>query len=209
MASFTNVSGGLLVVGDEFGITSSFSKDETKTGLSNYFERYTSTYVTGENILLTRVGDLDAPGTVPVAGIEEENIAVRPSASNRSTQGVVGNAPGGIKDADPSAVVATSFVDLANNAPRLQRVVFNTENDLARRQIDTELIGVRSTLELDELAVVSAGTIVDGATVDTNFDADDNIRGWFEVDGVGLLFLSAAGILELLDGASVNFVAWT
>lgn len=209
MASFTNITGASAVITDEFGYSTLFAKDETKTGLSNYFERYTSTYVTGENVLLRRVGDLDAPGTVPVAAIEEENIAVRPSASNRATQGVVGTSPGGIKNAVSSTILPTSFIDVVNNAPRLQRVAFNPENDTAGRQIDTEFIGVRSTLELDELAGVAAGTIVDGASVDSNFDAADGIRGWFDVTGVGLLFLSDAGILELLDGAAITFVAWS
>jgi hypothetical protein len=178
MASFRNVSSGKLVLTDEFGLIVSFEPGETKGDLSNYLERFTSAYITSaEDILLARVGSLDPPGTVPVAGLEEENVAVRPSASNQATLGVFGNTqgrPGGFKAdnilTDGSDLVPTTFgSDEDNTAPRLARVVFDTEGDMQRRQIDTRYLGVRGAAEIasrdDE--VLAGGTLSTGGGSDT------------------------------------------
>lgn len=149
MAKFTNISGAKLVLNNEFGLPVCFEIGETKAGLSNYLERYTSTYQTGENILLQRVGALDAgvmDGGVPVAAIEEENLAVRPSQPNSATQGVNWTQVGGVR----TQAIPSGYVDADNSATRLRRVVFNSETDAIARQIDTRYLDVQPAIVISK-----------------------------------------------------------
>ncbi len=179
MAIYTNTSGAKIVVTDEFGLPVSFEPSETKRGLSNYLERYTSAVQTGIDILLLRVGGLDQNvldgSDIPSAVIEEENMLVRPSAPNRATQGVRLGEPG----KDPVALVA-GYADVAadgtpgvaNDATRLRRVGMNTELDAIARQIDTRYVGVKSSIELsvDETFTDGAAVSIAGGTAATDID---------------------------------------
>lgn len=214
MATFTNVTNGFLIITDQFGVSHSFQAGETKSGLSNYFERFTSAYLSGEKILLRRTGNLDDPGLIPVAGIEEENLAIQPGAPNPETSGIYGNidsTPGGFKGTAASDIVATTFADsdAINTSDRRRKVVFNPVNDDRGREIDTRYLGIRSSEDLDVLAEQAAGTIASAADVDTYFDAADGIRGTFFVDSGVLLILTNTGIFEIADSTNPTFTAWT
>ena len=171
MATFTNISGAKLVVNNEFGLPVSFEISETKNNVSNYLERFTSTFQSGEDIMLLRVGNLDPEiggDGVPTAVIEEENMAVRPSQSNDATQGVAWGAVGGVRSADiPRGYVDTEGT-LNNTATRLQRVGLDTELDIAARQIVTRELGVKNILSI---AVKDSETFT-GAALDQGGGAD-------------------------------------
>lgn len=142
MATFRNATQAKVIVNDEFGLPVSFEPGETKGGVSNYLERYTSAYQSGEDILLVRVGSLDTTvldGTdLPSPVIEEENMAVRPAAPNSATQGL-NTQIGGVRTSD----IPAGFIDTTNTSTRLRRVGFNTELDLEARQIDTRYLSIK------------------------------------------------------------------
>lgn len=148
MAVFTNVTGSKLIVTDELGLPITFEAGEQKAGLSNYLNQYTSTYKSGEDILLRLDSDLDNAddlfgADLPSAVIEEENMAVRPAAPNSATQGVR-STPGGVRGATTTEqVVAAGFSDTANSSTRLKRIGLNTEQDTEKRQVDTRYLGVK------------------------------------------------------------------
>lgn len=142
MTTYRNSTQAKIIVNDEFGLPVSFEPGETKSGLSNYLENFTSTYKTGEDILLTRIGSLDSTvldgSDIPSPVIEEENMAVRPASPNRATQGL--NAQiGGVRTSN----LVAGYSDLANNSTRLRRIGFNTELDTEARQIDTRYLSVK------------------------------------------------------------------
>lgn len=150
MAKFKNITGGRLIVMNELGLPVGFEPDEELSGLSNYLEIFTDTYRTGEDVVLRRIGDLDVNEegqVVPVAGIEEENLVVRPSAPN-------------------DASVFYPDGDDTNEAPRLARVVFDTEDDTPRRQIDTRFLDVKPALTR-----LQNETLTDGGSAE-NTDLD-------------------------------------
>jgi len=176
MATFTNRSGAKLVVNDEFGLPVCFEPGETKSSVSNYLERYTSTYQTGEDILLTRVGALDPDvndGGVPSAVIEEENMAVRPSQPNQATSGVYWGVPGKSNTAIPAGY-GNPLVPAndTNSAVRLRRIGFDTEADTRRRQIDTRYLDVKDNIEIAVRQAFTDGAAVDisGGSAATDFD---------------------------------------
>jgi len=224
MATYTNISGAKLVVNDEFGLPVSFEPGETKRNLSNYLERYTSAVQTGIDILLQRVGGLDQDVLdgvdVPTAVIEEENMAVRPSQPNRATDGVRWGEPG----KNPSAAVAgypgvaaDGTPGTANNATRLRRVAFNTEQDAERRQIDTRYLSIKPNLDLavadeheDAAVSIAAGTadidLDTAATVikingrrATYADTQNPVYGSLLTEGT---YYTAFGTISCLDNGS-------
>lgn len=163
MATYRNITGAKLVVQNEFHLPVTFEPGETKSGLSNYLERYTSTYITDpEDLMLARVGALDGEGEVPVAVIEEENMAVRPSKPNVDTLGVNWGKVGGVR----SSAIPAGYVDPTNAAStRLRRIGFDTEDDTVARQIDTRYLDVKENILLaanashvDAAVDISAGS---------------------------------------------------
>lgn len=174
MATFINISGAQLYLNDEFGLPVCFAIGESKTGLSNYMSRYTSAVATGENVVLRLVGALDPDtmhGTIPVAAIEEENVAVRPSDPDAASQGVYWGVPG-----KSNTAIVAGYSDAANTSTRLQRVVFNTANDLPRRQIDTRYLDVKPASTLAPTAThVDAAEPIDGNTADILLDTVSSV----------------------------------
>jgi len=160
MATYKNVTGALLVVTDEFNIRRTFDAGATISGLSTYLDRYTDAVVSGDDILLKRVGNKDNTYSyLPAPVIEEENMAVRPSAPNELTQGLVWGTPGGVRTAD----LTMGFTDpTSNTATRLRRIGFNTELDTRGRQVDTRYLDVKPAAIL----AVNGSKVFTGATLD-------------------------------------------
>ncbi len=181
MATFKNTSGAKLIVNDEFGLPVSFEPGETKANVSNYLERYTSTFQSGLDILLKRIGTLDLnvnEGGVPVAVIEEENMAVRPSQPNQATQGVFWGEPGKSNTAIPAGygnpLISSSDT---NSSTRLQRIGFNTQDDIQRRQIDTRFLDVKPDIDIavSQRFTDGAAVSIAGGTAAVDFDTASTI----------------------------------
>jgi len=177
MASFKNLTGAKLIVTDEFGLPVTIEAGATKSGLSNYFERYTSKYQTGENVLLQRIGDLD-PNVIlnaaPSAIIEEENMAVRPSQGWKPTLGLRWGDPG----KNPSNIVAgygdvdnNGVQEVPNDALRLRRIGFDTSLDTIARQVDTRYLGMMkaSIIASPDVESFAPGALNGGGGADRQF----------------------------------------
>jgi len=181
MATYKNVTGALLVVTDEFNLRKTFDIGATVSGLSTYLDRYTDAVVSGDDILLKRVGDKDNTYSyLPAPVIEEENMAVRPSAPNELTQGVIWGTPGGVRTAD---LVAGYSDPTSNTATRLRRIGFNTEQDTRGRQVDTRFLDIKPAAilavngsQVFTASALSAGTGGDRVCTLTTVPAEYNGR---------------------------------
>lgn len=172
MAKFRNLSATAVDLPDENGINFRFEVGETRSGLSNYFANYTSSYI--DRPILALVGALDGDGSLPVPSIRNENTIRVPGAS----------APYAYT-AQPTNTgnPAVAPVDLsAATGPRRKSFVLNAKNETAdaNRQVDTNFVGIP---EVPTLVHTTSGLTDTGLNASSTYTVE---TGYFPIKEDGL-----------------------
>jgi hypothetical protein len=171
MAKFKNISAGTATLTDENGIPYTFGSDETRSGLSNYFAKYTNMFMSRP--ILRLVGDLDENGEIPVASSRNENTIVSPGANRPYSYTAQPT------DSPNPSVHPVTIVNLDERRKRLVLDVSQEEPDAFRR-VNAGFIGFKTPPTLLAIAETDLDVAGLNAVVTVEFDE----AAWAKSSGI-------------------------